>query len=133
MNKWIAYGLSNAALGLAIGISVAVTAIGEGYSVMAIAAPAAAFLTGGICWSLLMRGDSGTGRSVITGLLTGTVAHYIAFLFLLMPGLWGEEALTIGDLLTGSLGLTFFSVMFFGWITVPFSIFTAKLLSRKKS
>ena len=100
---------------------------------MAIAAPAAAFLTGGICWSLLMRGDSGTGRSVITGLLTGTVSHYIAFLFMLMPGLWGNEALNIGDLLIGGLGLTFFSLLFFGWITVPFSIIAARLLSRKKA
>ncbi len=69
-------------VGLAVGLYIAVTAIGDGYHVFPIAAPLAAFIVGGILWNRIVKDEFDTTKIVITGLLTGTISHYITFVLL---------------------------------------------------
>ena len=82
MRTWIKYGLSNAFLGLIIGIYIAITSIGDGYYAFGIAAPIAAFFTGGITWKLIMKNHFDNSKIYTTGIITGTVSHYITFILI---------------------------------------------------
>lgn len=145
MKLWIKYGLLNALIGLLIGILVALKAIGSGYYIFIIAAPISAFLVGGFFWKFIIheKKQSVTGRIILTGFLTGTVSHYFTFVItsiILNISYWttgsylgslGEKPASIFDMLTGAFAFSFFSLLFFGWITVPVSILTGFLIKGK--
>ena len=145
MRTWIKYALLNAALGLIIGSYVAVTAIGEGYEVLAVAAPLAAFIIAGLMWALLVKPSWDSGRIVLAGLFTGSVSHYFTFLFMSVginicywttggcTGSMGEPPAGLVDSLLGAFGFSFFSLLIFGWITVPYAILSGFVLKRFKS
>ena len=142
MNTWTKYGLINALLGLAIGIFIAITSIGDDYFVFGIAAPIASFVTGGLAWKFLVKDKFDSRKIFITGLLTGTISHYITFV-LLSVGMnicyWttgnctdslGGPPASILIMLTGGFAFSFFSLLFFGWLTVPYSIIIGLILKR---
>lgn len=142
LKTWTKYGLLNSLIGLIIGVYIAITAIGNGYFVFGIAAPIAAFFTGGLFWKLIVRENWDSISIFITGLLTGTVSHYITFLLLSVglnicywttgecTGSLGDPPASILSMLTGGFAFSFFSLMFFGWITAPSSIIIGMILKR---
>ncbi len=125
-----------------IGIFIVFTAIGDGYFVFGIAAPIAAFLTGGLLWKLIVMKKIDGARIIITGLLTGTVSHYITFVLLSIganicywttggcTGSLGGPPASILVMLSGSFAFSFFSLLFFGWITAPVSVIIGFILKR---
>ena len=142
MKTWIKYGIANAIIGLIVGLYIAITAIGDGYYVLPIAAPLAAFIVGGLLWTKIVKDGYGSTKIIITGLLTGTVSHYVTFV-LLSIGMnvcyWttGECTGTLGDppasiltMLGGAFAFSFFSLLFLGWITAPYSILIGLLIKR---
>ena len=148
MKPWIKYGFLNALIGLLIGAYTAFTAIGNGYFVAAIAAPLAFFLTGGLLWKLIVKKKIDVVQILITGLLTGTISHYITFIILGIgvnicywttgqcTGSLGEPPASIISMITGAFAFSFFSLLFFGWITTPASViigFFLKRLENKKT
>lgn len=144
MKTWHSYGLLNAIIGFLIGAYVAFTAIGDGYYIFAIAAPLAFFLTGGLFWKLIVKKTFHIVKILITGLLTGIISHYITFMVLSIginicywttgdcTGPLGEAPPTIIDMITGAFTFSFFSLLFFGWITIPSSVFIGLILNRIK-
>jgi hypothetical protein len=149
LKVWIKYGLLNSLIGLIIGTHTAITAIGDGYYVFGIAAPIAAFFTGGLLWRLIVKDKLVTIRIVITGLLTGTISHYVTFMLLSIQSnicYWtsggctdslGGPPASIMSMLTGAFGFSFFSLLFYGWITAPSSVIIGLILkwteNKKKS
>ncbi len=121
-------------VGLAVGLYIAITAIGNGYQFFAVAAPLAAFVVGGILWSRIVKDKFDSTKIIITGLLTGTISHYITFVLLSIgmnicywtiggcTGSLGEPPASILSMIGGAFAFSFFSLLFFGWITVPCSI-----------
>ena len=142
MKTWIKYGLANAIIGLIVGLYIAISAIGDGYYVFPIAAPLAAFIVGGFLWTKIVKDGNDLTKIIITGLLTGTVSHYVTFV-LLSIGMnicyWttGECTRTLGDppasiltMLGGAFAFSFFSILFFGWVTAPYSIIIGLIIKR---
>ena len=136
MQPLIKYGLLNAIMGFLIGGLIAISVSGDGYEAFILIAPLSAFLTGSILWRLLVKDDGNfdIGRVIITGLLTGTISHYISFMFLnvaLNLCYWttgnctdslGGPPSSIGEMFTGAFTLSFFSLLFLGWLTAPGSV-----------
>jgi hypothetical protein len=130
MNAWIKYGLLNALLGLIVGIGININGF-------AIAAPIAAFLIGGLFWKLLIKDKINNFRVIITGILSGSISHYLTFILSGVIGnfqYWttGNTAYTpsIPDMLVRSIVMTLFSLVFFGWLTVPYAIIMGFILKR---
>jgi len=142
MKTWTKYGLFNALLGLVIGIFIAITSIGDGYFVFGIAAPIAAFLTGGLLWKFLVKDTLYHSKIFITGLLTGTISHYITFVLISIgmnicywttgncTGSLGDPPASIVNMLTGAFAFSFFSLLFLGWLTIAYSIIIGLILKR---
>jgi type III secretory pathway component EscS len=134
LKTWIKYGIVNAIIGLIVGIFIAITTIGEGYYVFAIAAPLAAFIVGGLFWNMIAKNEYNSTKIIITGLLTGSVSHYVTFVLLSIgmnicywttgecTGSLGEPPVSILSALRDSFVFSFFSLLFFGWITIPYAI-----------
>jgi hypothetical protein len=130
MKTWIKYGLLNALLGLIVGISININGF-------AIAAPIAAFLIGWLFWKLLNKDKITNIRIVITGILSGSISHYLTFILSGVIGnfqYWttGNTAYTpsIPDMLVRSVVMTLFSLLFFGWLTVSYAIIMGFILKR---
>jgi hypothetical protein len=130
MKTWIKYGLLNALLGL-------IVSIGINLNGFAIAAPVAAFLIGGLFWKLLNKDKITNIRIVITGILSGSISHYLTFVLFGVIGnihYWttGNTAFTpsIPDMLVRSVVMSLFSLLFFGWLTVPYAIIMGFILKR---
>jgi hypothetical protein len=132
-------------VGLLVGIEVAVSALGSGYWVFAIAAPLAAALTfGGLWWGFAARRDEvSVLRAVFLGASAGIFSHPLCW-YLLFLGAWscyvttGSCTSSLGsppigpiDGLWGIWATSFFSLLFWGWVTVPAGIIIA-LWSRRR-
>ena len=133
MKTWIKYGLLNALLGLIVGSGINLNGF-------AIAAPVAAFLIGGLFWKILIKDKITNIRIVITGILSGSISHYLTFILSGVIGniqYWttGNTAYTpsIPDMLIRSVAMTLFSLLFFGWLTVPYAIITGFILKRMEN
>ena len=145
MKPWIKYGIFNALIGLLIGAYTAITAIGDGYFVVGIAAPLAFFLTGGLLWKFIVKKKYDVVKIIITGLLTGVISHYLTFVILSIginicywttgecTGSLGEPPASIISMITGAFAFSFFSLLFFGWITAPSSVIIGLLLKRQEN
>ncbi|MDO8520429.1 MAG: hypothetical protein Q7T11_09770 [Deltaproteobacteria bacterium] len=125
-------GLFCSAVGIGMGFFVWKTAIGKGYEVMPILAGTSSFLVGSSLWYLLVvrKPAITVKRGFFTGLLITLVSHYFTFyLYILSANIsyWilgnrGGSFEPPGDPLNGiwgALGLTLWSLLFFGWLTVP--------------
>ena len=147
MKSWFLYGLLNAVIGLIAGVYLMFLATGDGYEGFVYAAPIAVFITGAFFWKKLITEEASNLKIVFTGLLTGTVSHYLAFI-LMSIGMnicyWttggclnslGEPPASILSMLGAAIGFSFFSLIFFGWITAPGAIiigFIIKWLSGRE-
>jgi hypothetical protein len=144
LRKSLSMGMLCALVGLVTGALVARTATGSGYGWFVVAAPLAAFATGTFLWWLLVarRTTPSTMAGVLTGALAGAVGHYVCWLFMIL-GATTCNALTGGC--TDSLGgppmsvlqafpaagvYSFFSLLFFGWLTIPGGAILGGFLAR---
>jgi hypothetical protein len=142
LKTWIKYGIANAIIGLIVGLYIAITATGDGYYVFPIAAPLAAFIVGGFLWKKIVKDEFDSIKIIITGLLTGTVSHYVTFVLLSIgmnlcywttgecTGSLGDPPASILSMLGGAFAFSFFSLLFFGWITAPYSIVVGLIIKR---
>lgn len=145
MKPSITYGLLNALLGLIVGIILTVGAIGGGYGAFIIAAPIAAFLTSWLFWKIIIKEDKNTsvGRVIFTGILSGSLSHYITFLVLSIimsicywttggcTGSLGDAPANPLEMLVYGWGYVFFSLLIFGWLTIGYAILMGFLLRKK--
>ncbi|MEM9680965.1 MAG: hypothetical protein AAF901_11640 [Bacteroidota bacterium] len=146
MSNAIKFGILNAIIGLILGIYIAYSAIGDGYWMLTIGAPTSAFICGFYFWKLMFKKstENKSGKLVLIGLLTGTVSHYLCWI-LLNIGMnicyWttgkctsslGEPPAQIWEILIFGIGITGWSLLFYGWITIPSSIGIGFLVSRTK-
>jgi len=134
--SWLIFSSLNALMGLFIGVTVALKASGEGYWMFTYLAPLAAFIVATVSWLLLVGNRvSGTKARVVgVGAITGTVSHYLTFVFMGIAmnichwvtggcvGAMGEAPANVWEMMSASFAFSFFSLLFFGWITVPGSI-----------
>ncbi len=140
LKQWIKYGSANALIGFLIGFYIAIRTDEEGFIILAIAAPLAAFLIGGILWKYSVKAEFNTAKIVICGLLTGTISHYVTWVFLSIGinicywttgnciGILGDPPLSIVSMFGGAFAFSYFSLRFFGWITIPVSIIIGLIL-----
>lgn len=134
MSASLKFGLYNALMGLAVGIYIAYTATGSGYELFAVIAPVAVFMAGWLFWKWLIKSPVSNSRVLLVGLLTGSVSHYIAFVLLSVvmnicywttggcTGSLGDAPAGIIDMLWAGFAYSFFSLIAFGWVTVPLSM-----------
>lgn len=130
------FALYNALLGLLIGLFVTYTAIGDGYEVLIIAIPVSFFLINALCEKYIIKDwTKASGIRVLVAISFSTVlSHYFTFILLIIGAnlcYWitnsctssmGEAPAAIIDGILYGWGPTLFSLIFFGWITMPFSI-----------
>lgn len=126
-------GLLCTFVGVGMGFRVWSDAIGKGYEVMPVLAGTSSLFVGTFLWWLLVSRKSKftIKRGLATGLLIAPVSHYFTFyIYILFANVsyWllgiGRDAVSEppGDPLNGiwgALGLTLWSLLFFGWMTVP--------------
>ncbi len=138
------FATGNALIGLLIGIYITYTAIGKGYWIFIPVAVLSAFFTGLIFWKLIMRNSVKKvfWKLILTGLMTGIISHVISWVLLLIgtnicfwltgdcAGSLNQSPVPLEDILSYALFLSAWSLLFFGWISVPASIFIAILVSR---
>ena len=146
MTDHIKFGLFNALVGLLIGVFITIFSIGDGYEMFIFAAPVSVFLVGVFLWRLFLYNKILRASKVITvGFLTGSLSHYITFLiisiimnacYLLTGGCTGSlggKPASVLEMLTGGFAFSFFSLLFFGWITIPASILIGFILRHSES
>lgn len=146
MKLWIRFGLYNAIVGLLFGAYLTFTAPGGEFQVFIYSVPLAVFLTAGLFWRFIV-GDQATpttGRVIVTGVLTGTVSHYVTFVIVGVfmnichwvtggcTGSLGDPPAGILSMLTGALGFSFFSLLWFGWLSVGASVLIGLALKRAR-
>jgi len=144
MSNSTKYGLLNSIVGFLIGIHLTFNSIGDGYWIYIIAAPLSAFFCGAFFWNLVTRKFklNGEGRSSIVGILTGSISHYVCWI-LINFGMnicyWifdnckdslGRPPAQIWEMLFYGIGMTGWSLLFYGWITIPSSIGIAIFVDR---
>ncbi len=145
MKTWAKYGLINSLLGLVIGIFVTITSLGGGYYSFIIVIPISMFLTGSLSWKFIIKDSNDKSKVFITGLFTGTLSHYLTFV-LVSIGMnicyWttgnctsslNEPPESILNMLGAGFVYSFFSLIFFGWLTIIFSIATGHIILRSEN
>lgn len=125
-------GILCAVVGAVVGAWVALTATGDGYEVFAAGAPVAAFLTGTFCWWLLIArsGNFAPVRAATAGALAAVLGHLLCWYLLILGSFLWYLATGSGDSLGGpplnplqgfpaAFVYGAFSLLFYGWVTVP--------------
>jgi hypothetical protein len=148
---WSRHGLimagACAGIGLATTVSIVSTATGDGYAVFLLAAPIAAFATAALFWWWLLDRPSihTKTRGAIAGALAGAVAHYVCWLLLMLGAsachaVLGACADSLGDVPMGPVdalwaaGLySLFSLLLFGWLTVPAGAMAGALVAHARA
>ena len=117
---------------LALAVSVAAAWIGHSPWLL-VAAPAAAFITAWATWTLFISrtGNGGLVRGAGVGALASLVAHWATW-YLVFVGMnvcyftvgecvssSGEAPADLIIALAGAAGFSLWSLMFFGWLTLP--------------
>ena len=125
-------GLFSSLIGILIGAYIAITAIGDGYEWFPLYAGFAAFLTSCLLWRIFIERKK-SYRIVVgifVGALSGFLSHYVCwylqiaianFRYLVFgTGLssLGEPPMNLLLGISGALGLSYWSWIFFGWLTV---------------
>jgi hypothetical protein len=148
--RWSRHGLimagACAGIGLATAILIVYTATGDGYAGFLLASPIAAFATAALFWWWLLDRPAihTKTRGAIAGALAGAVAHYVCWLLLLLGASACHAALgactnSLGD---GPMGpvdalwaaalYSLFSLLFFGWLTVPAGALAGALVAHSR-
>lgn len=149
MKSWIQYSLINTILGTLFGFYILYTSIDSDKFLIFTTTVLSSFLVSAIVWKIVIKVDNElkNNKIIVLGFLVGTVSHYSTFF------LWGIIRLvcylTTGNC-TSSMGsppdlfgvfiasflLAFFTIIFYGWITVPLAIlggYFTKLLIDKRA
>ena len=136
MSNAIKFGILNSIIGLAVGIYITDFSIGDGYWIFIIGAPLSIFICGFFFWKLFFKksAENKNGKLLLIGLLTGTVSHYMCWVFLSVgmnichwitgncTSSLGQPPAQIWQMLVFGVGMTAWSLFFFGWITILGSI-----------
>ena len=133
-------------LGILIGVFIALLATGDGYRLFPVYGGTAAFITAAFFWWLIVLRRDAFRRipGGIAGALSGIVAHYICWYIQIISAnicYWifggcrsslGEPPVDLLDGFWGALGLSFFSLLFWGWITAPLGALIGALLAPRQ-
>jgi hypothetical protein len=134
MKNSVTMGLLCMPPGLAIGLYVAVNAQGKGYDLFPIFAGMAAFFTSFLFWWWLIEKRKETRKKfgILAGALSGFFAHFVTW-YLYILAFYLDNTLSkietsavnpdlLGPLsgLWGAFVLSFWSLLFFGWLTIPY-------------
>jgi len=140
MRLILKYSLLNSASGLLTGFLVWFSATGEGYYFFPVAAPVAAFITGWIFWEIFQGNQKKLkiSKALLAGLFAGSVSHYLCWLIIVIGMnirhvFHGNAAESLFTIVTGCFALTFFSLMFYGWLTVPMAVIIGVFLVKKEN
>ncbi len=126
-------GLFCCPIGISIGIYISISAIGSGYELFPLYAGFASFLTPFGFWYILIETHRTYRISlgIAAGILSGIISHYVCWYMLIasaniqhyffnsFQSSLGDPPMNFIEGFSGSLGLTYFSLLFFGWITIP--------------
>jgi len=138
-------GLIGAMAGLAAGLVVWQQATGDGYEIMPPAAALGGAFSAMLMWRVFVSGriQGRIWRGALAGGLASIFGHfltiYLAILYQnLCFTLWGGCTSSLGEPpagpllgLAGALAMSAFSLLFFGWLTVPLGVLLGALLGRK--
>lgn len=140
------FGFIFAFFGLVIA-SITFIVLGKDNSMFFISAPLAAYLTGIIVWRLLVKQSYSWIRMISAGFISGVISHYPCWLFTAIgfsicyyltggcTDSFGNPPSPVTEQFSGSFYLSFFSLWFAGWLTIPAGIISAVIsgyLIRKK-
>ena len=141
----LTFGLLCALVGSLVAVLILILVEGEGHWMLLFAAPAAAFVCGASLWRILPERTSGRRAAwgACAGALAGVVSHYVAWYvqylgmnlcFWLSGGCTsslGEPPANPLEALAGSAGLTFFSLLVVGWLTLPIGAVLGLVYAKK--
>ena len=136
MKRWCIFGVLNALVGVVVGAHLTITATGSGYWAFMVAAPIAAFITASIMWRSFLSDKEpiDTPYLFVIGLISGSASHYVTFVILgvainVLYLIGAYEGDSLGNpppnllmVIAGSFATTLYSLLMYGWVTVPASI-----------
>ena len=139
-------GLFCCPVGILCGLYVSSSATGEGYHLFPVYAGIAAFITASFFWWLIVvrRNTYNMGAGAAVGALSGVVAHYMCWYVQIISAnicYWilggcrsslGEPPIDLLNGLWGALALSFWSLLFFGWVTSPIGALIGVFLVRRQ-
>ena len=145
MNDSVKYGISNSLVGIAIGLHT--TTRNDSYYLFIYILPISFFITSVLFWKLFVDGrilkvESKRNKVVFTGFLTGFISHPISFIVLYIIGniaYWLpfidnyniiDSPVNLINMLISSFILSIFSLIMYGWITIPSAIILGILLDK---
>ncbi len=138
-------GAINTPVGMVVGVWVERTSLGD-YSQLPIAAPIAAWLGGSLTWWFYCERNKKTRtqtRAAIAGTVGAILAHPLCWYLLILIsnfGYWvlGQQQGSLNTppvdpflAIPTSLMLGFFSLIFYGWVTVPLGMIAGIYIHRK--
>lgn len=143
VGRSLGMGLACATVGAAVGGLVARDAVGEGYALFPLWAAAGGFGAGFGCWLWLVarRAQPRRGRGILAGALAGLLGHwccwYLAIAWARLGylvhggnlGSLGEPPMPLFVGLAGAAIFSFWSLLIFGWLTIPGGALLGLLLS----
>jgi len=143
VSSTLAAGLVAGISGSLVGLIVSNTASGSGYELFPLYAALAAFLSAALFWWLLLgrKNNYTIVRGVFAGGLASIVSHYLCWYLLILAQnlcywVWKSCTSSLGEPpadpilgLLGAAGLSFFSLIFYWWLTVIPGILIAVVLS----
>lgn len=145
LNDSVKYGILNSLVGIAIGLHT--TTWNGSYYLFIYILPISFFITSVLFWKLFVDGrilkvESKRNKVVFTGFLTGFISHPVSFLVLyiigniayLLPFIDNyniiDSPFNLIDMLTSSFILSIFSIIMYGWITIPSAMVLGILLDK---
>jgi hypothetical protein len=135
----LTYGIACTPIGLIIGCFIAITANGDGYGDFILAAPLSIFLTGMLFWRFLMIKPL-YWLALLVGFFNGIFSHWLCWYGILVFGYFFTDLpnkASLREYIDFAVTYSRVSLLFFGWLTVGWSILVAfvltKLLRRQKA
>lgn len=137
LNDSVKYGILNSLVGIAIGLHT--TTRNDSYYLFIYILPISFYITSVLFWKLFVDGrtlkvESKRNKVVFTGFLTGFISHPISFFVLYIIGniaYWLpfidnyniiDSPFNLIDMLISSFIFSIFSLIMYGWITIPSAI-----------
>lgn len=133
MNYSIVMGLLCSLVGIGVGLHIAYTATASDYKFFFVYSGLAAFLTSSILWYYLVAKPEvfTTKRGIMIGVISGAFSHYVCWYinFIVMNlcnkatrgcvDSLGAPPADLWNALWGAGVLSLYSLLFYGWVTLP--------------